>query len=177
MTTEFRFGTVTPTFLVAPQRELVLAAKAISAVVLAIGFALLSLVVVALIALPWLASAGDETHLFEGELVTSAGHQILSAVLWALLGVAIGTLVQSQVAALVGTLVWIFLGETLLLGLFGVLDVDGLSAYLPFRALDAADGSGGDDLLSYWPGVAVSLAWIGALGAAGVERTRRRDIT
>jgi hypothetical protein len=81
------------------------------------------------------------------------------------------------VAALVGTLVWLFLGETLLLGLFGLLDLDGLRAYLPFQALDGADGTGGGDLLSYWPAVGVSLAWIAVIGLAGTERTRRRDIT
>ena len=177
VTTEFRFGTVTPTFLVAPKRELVIAAKAIAAVVLAIGFALLSLLVVAVIALPWLVSVDAETHALDGEIGSVAAQQILSAVLWALMGVAIGIVVQSQVAALVGTLVWIFLGETLLIGAFALLDVDGASAYLPFQALDAADGSGGGELLSYWPGVAVSLAWIAALGVAGTERARRRDIT
>ena len=177
VTTEFRFGTVTPTFLVAPKRELVIAAKAIAAMALATGFALLSLFMVAAIGLPWLASVDAETHAFDGEIGTVAAQQILAAVLWALMGVAIGTVVQSQVAALVGTLVWIFLGETLLVGAFGLLDLDGASAYLPFHALDAADGSGGGDLLSYWPGVAVSLAWVAVLGAAGTERVRRRDIT
>ena len=44
-------------------------------------------------------------------------------------------------------------------------------------ALDAVDGTGGEDILSYWPGVGVSLAWIAALGAAGTERLRRRDIS
>jgi hypothetical protein len=85
--------------------------------------------------------------------------------------------VHSQVASLVGTLLWVFLGEALLVGLFGLLDIDGAIAYLPFQALDAADGTGGEDLLSYWPGVAVSLAWIALVGALGVARTRRRDIT
>ena len=125
VTTEFRFGTVTPTFLVAPKRELVLAAKAIAAIALAIGFALLSLFVIAVIALPWLASVDAETNVLDGEIGSVAAQQILSAVLWALMGVAIGTVVQSQVAALVGTLVWIFIGETLLIGAFGLLDLDG----------------------------------------------------
>jgi ABC-2 type transport system permease protein len=98
-------------------------------------------------------------------------------VLWALLGVAIGSVVQNQVAALVGTLIWLFLGETLLIGVFGLLDIDGAASYLPFQALDAVDGTGGEDLLDYWPAVAVSLGWVALLGAAGTERTRRRDIT
>ena len=72
------------------------------------------------------------------------------------MGIAIGSVVHSQVAALVGTLVWIFVVENLLVGLLGLLDGEGVTAYLPFRVLDAADGTGGDNLISYWPAVAAS---------------------
>ena len=82
-----------------------------------------------------------------------------------------------DVLPLVGTLVWVFLGEHLVAALLGVLDLDGAVSYLPFRALDSADGTNEADMLSYWPGVAVSLAWIALIGTAGVVRTRRRDIS
>lgn len=177
VTSEFRHGTVTPTFLVEPRRERVLAAKAIAIALVALGLTLLALAAVAAVALPWLSLVDAEIHLAEGEMARKAAQTLLLAVLWGALGVAVGSLVHSQVAALVGTLLWVFLGETLLIGLFGVLDLDGLRPYLPFRALDAADGSGGDDLLSYWPAVGVSLGWFALLGAAGTERTRRRDIS
>jgi hypothetical protein len=98
-------------------------------------------------------------------------------VLWLLLGVAIGSVVHNQVAALVGTLLWIFLVETLLVGLLGLLDWDAVAEYLPFHAVDGADGVGGDNLLDYWPALGVTLGWIALLGAAGVVRTSRRDIT
>jgi ABC-2 type transport system permease protein len=177
ITTEFRHGTVTPTFLVAPRRERVIAAKSVAGIFVSMFFAVLALVVIAAVALTWLSAVSADIHLGDGDVGIRAAQTLLMAVLWALLGVAIGALVQSQVAALVGTLVWLFLGETLLIGLFGVLDIDGAASYLPFQALDAVDGTGGDNLLAYWPGVAVSFAWIAVLGAAGTERTRRRDIT
>jgi ABC-2 type transport system permease protein len=177
VTTEFRHGTVTPTFLVAPHRERVVAAKGVAGTLVSVLFAVLALVVIAAVGLTWLSAVGADIHLGEGDLGVRAAQMLLMAVLWALLGVSIGALVQSQIAALVGTLIWIFLGETLLIGIFGVLDIDGVASYLPFQALDAVDGTGGDNLLDYWPGVAVSLAWIAALGAAGIERLRRRDIT
>jgi ABC-2 type transport system permease protein len=177
VTTEFRHGTVTPTFLVEPRRERVLAAKTLAGMIVAIVFALVALAVVAAVALTWFAVIDVQTHVGDAELWKRVGQQFLSAVLWALLGVAIGTVVHSQVAALVGTLVWIFLGETLIPGLLGLIDVEGVAPYLPFHALDAADGTGGEDLLSYGGGIAVSLGWAGALGAAGTARTLRRDIT
>jgi ABC-2 type transport system permease protein len=177
VTTEFRHGTVTPTFLAAPVRERVLAAKAVAGILLGTLFAVLALAVAAAIALPWFSIVGAEIHVFDSDVATRAAQVVLSCVLWALIGVAIGTLVQSQVAALVGTLIWAFLGETLVWGLFSLLDLDAAAGYLPFRALDGADGSRGEDMLSYWPAVAVSLGWIAALGVAGMLRTRRRDIT
>ena len=177
ITTEFRHGTTTPTFLAAPRREQVIFAKTIAATIVAIGFALLSLLVAVAVALPWLAIVDATTHFGDSEISKQLAQAILSVVLWALIGVAIGTLVQSQVAALVGTLVWIFVVETLVIVLFEWLPLAGAVSYLPFRALDAADGTGGEDLLSYGAGVAVSLGWIALIGAAGTERTRRRDIT
>ena len=177
VTTEFRHGTVTPTFLAEPTRERVLASKTIAAGLASLLFGVLALLVVAGVTVPWLSITGDDIHLLDGEIGTLAAQSLLSAVLWGLMGVAVGSVVHSQVAALVGTLVWIFVGETLLWGLFSLIDIDGALSYLPFRALDAADGTGGENLLGYGPGVAVSLGWIAVLGAAGVVRTSRRDIT
>jgi ABC-2 type transport system permease protein len=180
VTSEFRHGTITPTLLATPSRSLVLGAKAVTAIVVAIGFALLSLVIVAAVALPWLAAVDAPTRLGDGELVTGAATQVLAIALSALVGIAIGTVVHNQVAALVGTLAWIFVIENLLWGLFALLDVDAAVQYLPFRALDAADasdGSGGDEMLSQGPAIAVSAVWIALIGAAGTARTRRRDIT
>ena len=177
ITTEFRHGTVTPTFLAEPRRERVIFAKAIAATMVAIGFALLSLVVLAAVAIPWLTIVDAQLHLGDADFLTRTGEQILSTVLWALMGVAIGTAVHSQVAALVGTLIWIFLVENLLVGLLGLVDADGVAEYLPFHALDAADGTGADNLLSYGSGLAVTVGWILLLGAFGTWRTIRRDIS
>ena len=176
VTTEFRHGTITPTLLAAPRRELVVAAKTIATTLVALGFALLSLLVVVGVALPWLTLV-DATPELDGEVTTRLAQQFLAVVLSALIGVAIGLVVHNQVAALVGTLVWIFVVENLLWGLFALLDVDDAVKYLPFRALDATGGSGGDQALSYGPAVVVSLAWIAVIGGAGIVRTLKRDIT
>ncbi len=176
VTTEFRHGTMTPTLLAAPVRERVLASKVVAAALVALLFGLLALVVAGAIAIPWL-TALDADPALDGALARRTLATLLGVVLWALMGVAVGALVQSQVAALVGTLVWIFLGETLLLGLFSLLDVDGATKFLPFRALDSADGVGGDELLDFWPGVGVSVAWMVLIGALGAWRLGRRDIS
>ena len=176
VTTEFRHGTITPTLLHTPRRERVIFAKAITMVIVAAGFALVALAVLAAVASVWLAAVGASNHLTDPEVLKAGGKLLLAGPIWALLGVAVGALVQNQVGALVGALIWIFLGETILAALLELLDLGGITDYLPFQALDAADGTN-PDLLPYWTAVGVSLAWAAGLGAAGTERLRRRDIT
>ena len=177
VTTEFRHGTITPTLLTTPSRAQVLAGKAVAGVAVTALFVVLAALVVLAVATTWLLFDTGDLQLANGDVLERAGQVSLAVVLWLLLGVAIGSVVQSQVAALVGTLVWIFLVETLLVGLFNLLDVDGWGAYLPFRALDGVDGVTGGDLLEYGPALAVSLGWIVLIGALGVARLVRRDIT
>jgi ABC-2 type transport system permease protein len=177
VTAEFRHGTITPTLLATPKRGLVLAGKAISGTAVTLLFVLLAFLVVTAVALTWSLFATVDFNGDGGEVAGRAAKVALGVVLWLLLGVAIGVAVQGQVAALVGTLVWIFLVETLLIGALGLVDWEGVRKYLPFQALDGADGVGGDELLSYWPAVGVSLAWIALIGAFGAVRLARRDIT
>jgi ABC-2 type transport system permease protein len=176
VTTEFRHGTITPTLLTTPRREVVVVAKAIAAVIVSIGFALLAFLTLAVVGSIWLAAVGADNKLADPEVLGAAAKLLLAAPIWALVGIAVGVLVQSQVAALVGTLIWIFLAETIIVAVMELLDVGGLADYLPFQALDAADGTS-PDLLPYWMAVGVSVAWALVLGAAGTERLRRRDIT
>ncbi|HEX2293067.1 MAG TPA: ABC transporter permease [Gaiellaceae bacterium] len=176
VTTEFRHGTITPSLLGTPRRERVVVAKTIAATAVGFLFAVLALAVFAVVAVVWLSAVGAEIRLLEIEVLERAGQLLLAAPLWALAGVAVGALVQSQVAALVGTLIWIFIGEVTLIAVLGLVDLDGFADYLPFQALDAADGTN-PDLLPYWTGVGVSLAWAAVLGIAGTERLKRRDIT
>lgn len=177
ITSEFRHGTITPTLLAEPRRERVLVSKAIATAVLAVLLDLLALVVVYAVALPWLSLVDAELHLFGGDAGTRVAQSFLASVLWALMGLAIGSVVHSQVAALVGALVWMFIVENVVSALFAWMDIGDAARYFPFRALNAAGGANGDGALSYWPAVAVSVAWVAAIGAAGIARTLRRDIT
>jgi ABC-2 type transport system permease protein len=176
VTNEFRHGTITPTLLTTPRREIVVLAKAIAAILVSIGFALLAFLTLAVVGSIWLAAVGADNQLADPDVLGAAAKLLLAAPIWALVGIAVGVLVQSQVAALVGTLIWIFLAETIIVAVLELLDVGGLADYLPFQALDAADGTSAN-LLPYWTAVGVSLAWALVLGAAGTERLRRRDIT
>jgi hypothetical protein len=175
VTSEWRHGTITRTFLVTPRRGRVLLAKEIWIAVLAAVLAALSLLVVLAVAVPWLAFEGSSLEA-NGDLARLAGRIVLASMLWGALGVGIGAVVQSQTPALVGAILWILLVEALIIALLGLVDLDGLGDYLPGRALSAFDGTeeGGLPL----PAAAgVSLAWVVGLGTLGYLRMSRQDVT
>lgn len=176
VTGEFRHGTISPTFLVTPVRERVLAAKLAFGIAGGIVLAVLALLIVAAVAVPWLLALGDSIAL-DADTVQNAAEVVLQAALWAALGVAIGAAVQGQVAALLGTLIWVLVAESLISALLSVIDLDGVSKFLPNAALSAVVGDGADDRLMFGPALLVSLAWIGLIGATGLVRTLRTDVT
>jgi ABC-type transport system involved in multi-copper enzyme maturation permease subunit len=175
VTSEWRHGTITRTFLVTPRRGRVLLAKEIWIAMLAAVLAALSLLVVLAVAVPWLAFEGSSLEA-NGDLARLAGRIVLASMLWGALGVGIGAIVHGQTPALVGSILWILLGEALLTALLGLVDAGDVGDYLPGRALSAFDGSdpGG---LSVWAGGAVAVAWIVALGVLGYLRMAREDVT
>jgi hypothetical protein len=83
-------------------------------------------------------------------------------------GVAAGSILRHQTAAIVVILLWTLLVETLFGGFFPPV--------LPFGALLAAIGMGGDDGLGSLASFAVLATWAGALSLAAA-RFIKRDVT
>lgn len=169
-TGEFRHGTATPTFLVSPKRERVLAAKTLAAVAGGIVLALVSLVLVYTVAVPWLLVTEDRLYLFEQEPLRTSLALAGAAAIWGALGVGLGAVVRSQVGAIVGALVWFLILE----GLVGAIWGD-VAPYLPGAAIGAVFES--TDELSSWAGAAVSSGYALAFCVAGTLLVSRRDLT
>ena len=177
VTWEWRHGTITPTFLATPRRERVVAAKLAAGCVVGAAAAVVGILVVVAVAAPWLAAEGAGLELDAG-VWSRAGRILLATVLYGALGVGVGSVVHSQVGALVGAIVWLLLAENLVALLLGLADVEGAADVLPGRALAALEGSvGPDEGLSAWGGAAAGLGWVVLLTALGLARTRRRDVT
>jgi hypothetical protein len=176
VTSEWRHGTVTRTFLVTPRRGRVLVAKELWIVLLGLVLALIALVVTFAVALPWLAFR-DASFEMDSSVAGLGGRVLVATILWGALGVGVGALVQNQTVALVGAVIWVLLVEALIGVLFGLVDLEGVADFLPGRALAAFDGTGDEDALSTWAGGAVGLAWVVALGALGGLRMSRQDVT
>jgi ABC-2 type transport system permease protein len=92
-------------------------------------------------------------------------------------GVAVGALVRNQIAAVVGTLVWLLVAEQLLVALLpriGRWTPGGATAGLLQLGREATTHG---DLRSAWAGGLVLLAYATVIGLLASAVTLRRDLT
>jgi ABC-2 type transport system permease protein len=174
VTVEWRHGTVTRTFLISPRRELVLTAKGVVCFLAGIALAIVSVVVVLAVAIPWLSI--DGASLEPGHFSGLIARIVLAAALWGALGAAFGAVAQNQTFALVAALLWVVIVEALLALLLGLVDLGGAADYFPAQALGALESTG-EGGLSPAAGAAVGVAYVATFGALGLFRVLRQDIT
>jgi ABC-2 type transport system permease protein len=174
MTGEFRHQTVTQAFLVTPDRGRVVAAKLVAYPLAGVALALATLAVTAAVGAGWLAAKGITPSLGDARLARIVGVALLGAGLCGLVGVGVGALIRNQVAALVGTLVWVLLVEGLLVSL---LNAPSLGKWLPSAAAAAAITSPGGAHLSRLGGALLLAAYALAFALVGTRLVVRRDIT
>jgi ABC-2 type transport system permease protein len=176
MSGEYRHGTVTPTFLVSPRRGRVLTAKVLVAALAGVLLAALAALLAVGIGLPWLSSR--DVSVPGGDLATNGLALVVSAAFWGALGVGVGALLRNQVLAVVLALVWVFVAETLVGALLGLIGADAVAGYLPQAALGALIGADvGDDAPHRLVAGAVALAYVVGTAALAYVVTTRRDIT
>jgi hypothetical protein len=170
---EWRHRTIAGTLLATPNRRAVVAAKAVA---YAAAGALLSLAVTAVVTVLAMAilDARGEPTIATGDFVDVLWRNLVRAAFYGAVGVAIGTLVRNQPAAIVGVLVMLFIVEPTLSALAPTVERFGPIVGAPSGLLAT---SSGDDVLA--PGLAllVMAGWAGLLGAAAAESLARRDVT
>jgi ABC-2 type transport system permease protein len=170
VTWEYRHGTITQTFLVAPVRERVLLAKAFAALVMGAAIGAVAVAAGFAVAIPWLAIVDRGAELGDGGLWLDAGRVLTEGALWAAFGVAVGALIRNQAGAIAVALLWFLVAEPLIGAAF-----DRVGDYVPAAA--TASLVGWDDApLSPARGAIVTLAYALVLGVAAVLSTRR-DVT
>jgi ABC-2 type transport system permease protein len=175
MTTEFRHGTIRPTFLVAPRRPRVVVAKVVAGILYGAGFGLTATAVAVGAGTVVLESRGIENRIDLGAYSLFLVGGAVGAALWAVLGVGVGALLRNQVPVLIGLCAWLLFIEGLLLGdLFGA--IGSVSRFAPGTAAAAGSGLHAGDLLP--PALALSLLAFYAAAAAtlGAITTARRDV-
>ncbi len=177
MTNEFWHRTITSTFLVTPRRELVVVAKLIVAALAGVAFAIGALALTFASALPWLKARDIELVADGGEVARLFASITVGSAFFAVLGAAAGAIIRNQVAALVGLLLWFFIGEPLLVALLpdvGRFMPTGVTTALFPRGIDEEFGV---DLLRPAAAGALTLAYAVGLSAIGTALVARRDVS
>lgn len=180
VTNEYRHGTIMTTFLAEPRRLRVLFAKLTAAAIVGVAFALATLAVAAAVALPWLA-AREESLQLDGQALEAVGRALLAFGLTAVFGAAVGMIVQSQVGAVVGWFVWIFVVESIVTLLSGLLltevgEPDPVSKFLPGSSLGGiVGGQGGEFVLDGGGAALLAVGYAIGLSALAALAITRRD--
>jgi hypothetical protein len=167
---EYRHRTAAPAALAAGRdRGQLLLARAGAYALTGVGLATLMAAVSLALGLPLLASEPGQA-LGSGDVATVAGGSLVAAALSAIMGVAIGALVRNQVAAVIGTLILMFVVSPLL----NVVDETALE-FTPWGAAAVLAGEPNERLS--WYGAALMLAaWTAPLLIAAMLAERRRDV-
>lgn len=177
---EYRHRTITPTFLVAPRRQRVLMAKVIVA---GLAGALMGIVLTALAAglgAALVAARGYPVLITSDDIPRMLALMVVGLGVWCVFGLGFGALLKNQIAAVVTAIALIAVVEGLLTLLFGWLNLDSISQFLPSNASTAIIEPAnvrGTQLLSWWAGALVLLAWGACTAALGSVLTLRRDVT
>jgi ABC-2 type transport system permease protein len=175
---EYRHGTITSTFLVAPDRRRVLVAKALAYGIGGLAVGLVSAAGVLGISAPWLSAQGHplgSLGLGAGELVLLVAGVLAYLAISGALGVAVGALATNQATALVIVFVVLFVVDPVVGALahtYGKVSLQGLGA-----KLSGASGQDvGFDLLPLGLAALVYLGYAAALLAVTAVVDTRRDV-
>lgn len=184
MTGEWRHHTITPTLLAQPSRGKVLTAKLLVNGLFGAFYGLLGTGAAVVAGAGVLALAGEPTGLDQGDVWVTLVWSVVALALWGVIGVAVGTLVPNQLAAVLLILGFTqFLEPLVRLGLAAFDATSRVAVFLPGAAAEALVGSslysasGLTDLLTRWQGGLVMLAYVAVLAVAGRLTTMRRDVS
>jgi ABC-2 type transport system permease protein len=171
VTSEYRFGTIRPTFLFTPRRSRVIAAKLAAGLLAGILFGIVGEGLGFLIGYATLTGRGIDYALDFGQTTLLLLGTLAGVALWGALGVGLGAIVRNQVGAIIGLLAWGFIAENLLFAF-----VPSVGRFAPVHAQDALLGLTTRHLLPAAAGGAVLLVWTIALAIIATTLAARRDV-
>jgi ABC-2 type transport system permease protein len=188
ITSEYRQKTITNTLVSTPVRSRVLGAKIVVTAFWAVLMALMSLVVALAVGVPWNNALGGSTSAVIDQAGAVIPGLLAASILLGLFGLGFGVLVKNQVAGILITIGTTFILEGILIALARAIFHYNLN-WLPSSAAAALAGAvardggfgGGNghatQLLSWWEGGLVMLAWGLVPLTIGFFTTFRRDVT
>src|SRR3954469_9665324 len=179
ITGEYRYQTITPTFLATPRRARVVLAKLGAHLGVGVGYGLVALLGALVVGGAVILVRGQGLGYGTDRLWSSALLGVLAVGLWTMLGIGIGTLIRNQVAAVLVAVFVTFLVEPLATFVLAANDLDEIVKWLPTNASTALTSPGTTlvEYLPWWAGGLVLLGYAALLAGLGLRLSVRRDIT
>jgi ABC-type transport system involved in multi-copper enzyme maturation permease subunit len=179
MTAEHRYQTATPTFLATPRRARVVVAKALAHMGVGLVYGLACVATAFAVGGLVIVLRGASLGLSTPGLWRAVVLAVLAVGIWTLLGLGIGTMIRNQVAAILVAVAVTFLLEPLVTVALAAADLDDIGKFLPSSASSAMTSppSTFGELLPWWGGGLVLLAYAAVFAGIGVTLTVRRDVT
>jgi ABC-2 type transport system permease protein len=171
VTSEYRFGTIRPTFLFNPIRSHVLGAKVVAGALAGIAFGILGEAIGWAVGYAVLGGRGITVVLGSGDILLLTFGGLAGVALWGAIGAGLGTIIHNQVGAIIALLAWGFVVNNLVFGL-----APSVGRFLPDRASDALMGFRQHHLLAPGPGAIILIAWAVAVMVVGIALSIRQDI-
>jgi ABC-2 type transport system permease protein len=172
ITSEFRHGTIRPTFVVTPHRTHVIVAKVLASLFMGVLFGFAAIGLSFGVGYGLLAARGIPLELGTNHVLWLVlGTPIVTA-LWAELGVGLGALVKNQVFAVIGLIVWTLVVENILSGL-----VPAVGRFTLFGTSDPITAGVSEHVLPAPVGGPLLIAYAAAFVAGGAFLVARRDVT
>lgn len=175
---EYRHKTITDTYLTTPSRARVIGAKLVVYAACGALSGAASALVGLVTAAAWWADKGAPFAWGNSAMWTTIGGGIAWTAAFAAIGVGVGALIRSVVAAIAAALVWIALVE----GVVGQL-IGGLARWLPFNAGQALGRAAAgkamlaETLLPRWGGGLTLALYTIAFAALALTTSLRRDVS
>jgi ABC-type transport system involved in multi-copper enzyme maturation permease subunit len=180
MAGEYRHLTITPTLLAVPSRVRLVAAKLVAYLLAGLGYGIAFVASSAALGAVVVAARGYPVGFGAPGVARSMVLAALACAIWTVFGLGLGTLITNQIVALVVAIAVGFLESLLGLAL-QVAKLGELAQYLPSQASAAlVQGTNGgieQQLLPWWGGGLVLLAYGVVFAVLGALLTTRRDVT
>ncbi|MEO8556578.1 MAG: ABC transporter permease [Actinomycetota bacterium] len=179
---EYRHKTITSTFLSTPQRIRVMVAKVTSLLGIGAFYGMVFLVGSVGVGGATIAIKGFSPFPEAGPIARALALSLLVLGLWSLLGLGAGILIPNQVAAILIAVGAAWIVEPLAGFLLSLVSWgQSVVPYMPSQATSAMVGqvntSSTTELLSWWAGALVLVAYAAVLAGIGSYLTVRRDVT
>lgn len=172
VTSEYRYGTIRPTFLFNPRRSRVVAAKLTAGVLAGIVFGIAGEGLGFGVGYAALSGRGIPLALNGHAIALLLIGTLVGSALWGAIGVGLGGIVRNQVGSIIALLAWGFVIENLLFAF-----VPSFGRLTPVHAQDALTGLSTAHLLTPAAGAVTLIVWTAVLAIAALALTARRDVT